>query len=117
MPLLKPLEQRRFSEHGPVPRPLSMGTGLAVMLLCLQSGQTLVAPQGDEAETVFTVLDGDGSVREGTSTHSVQAGDVVHVMPGEDKSLIAGQGTFTVLGVRRLAERKPRPQKSVGDQG
>ncbi|HEX7001786.1 MAG TPA: hypothetical protein VF164_08825 [Trueperaceae bacterium] len=117
MPLLKPLEQRRFSEHGPVPRPLSMGSGLAVMLLCLQSGQTLVAPQGDEAETVFTVLDGDGSVREGTTTHPVRAGDVVHVMAGDDKSLVAGEGTFTVLGVRRLAERRPRGQQPAGDSG
>lgn len=112
MPLLKPLDQRRFSEHGPVPRPLSMGDGLAVMLLCLQSGQSLVAPQGDGAETVFTVLDGEGSVKEGSETHSVRTGDVVHVMPGEDKSLIAGEGRFTVLGVRRLAERKARGERA-----
>ena len=110
MALLKPLDQRRFSEHGPVPRPLSMGDGLAVMLLCLQSGQSLVAPQGDDAETVFTILDGEGSVKEGPATHPVRTGDVVHVMPGDDKSLIAGDGRFTVLGVRRLAERKAREQ-------
>ena len=114
MPLLKPLDQRRFSEHGPVPRPLSMGRGLAVMLLCLQSGQSLVAPEGDEAETVFTVLDGEGSVRDGTDTHEVSAGDVVHVMPGDDKSLIAGAGKFTVLGVRRLVERGQRARKAGG---
>ncbi len=111
MPLIQPLEQLRFSEHGPVPRPVSMGTGLAVMLLCLQAGQSLVAPQGDDAETVFTVLEGEGSVREGGVTHAVTAGDVVHVLPGDDKSLIAGEGRFAVLGVRRLAERRPRTLK------
>ena len=109
----KPLELRRFSEHGPVPRPVSMGSGMAVMLLCLRSGQSLVAPQGDEAETVFTVLDGEGQVREGEALHTVAAGDVVHVLPGEDKALIAGAGTFTVLGVRRLERRDPRAERSA----
>ncbi|HEX7040138.1 MAG TPA: hypothetical protein VF202_08510 [Trueperaceae bacterium] len=107
MPLIKAMEQRRFSEHGPVPRPVSMGRGLAVMLLCLQSGQTIVAPEGDGAETVFTVLDGEGQVREGTATHDVGPGDVVHVLPGEDKALVAGAGRFTVVGVRRLERRAP----------
>ena len=104
MPLIKPLELRRFSEHGPVPRPVSMGSGMAVMLLCLRSGQSLVAPQGD---------DGEGQVREGEALHTVAAGDVVHVLPGEDKALIAGAGTFTVLGVRRLERRDPRAERSA----
>ncbi len=105
MPLIKAMEQRRFSDLGPVPRPVSMGDGLAVMLLCLQSGQTIAAPQGDDAETVFTVLDGEGQVREGGATHAVGPGDVVHVLPGEDKALVAGDGRFTVVGVRRLERR------------
>jgi len=113
VPLVKALEQRRFSEHGPVPRPVSMGRGLAVMLLCLQAGQTIVAPPGDEAETVFTVLDGEGLVREGATSHAVGPGDVVHVMPGEDKALVAVAGRFTVVGVRRLERRAPdRPEQA-----
>jgi len=102
VPLLKPLELTRFSERGPVPRPLHMGEGMVLMLLCLQKGQELVAPEGDTTETVFTVLDGEGFVREGDQTHAVRAGDVVHVMPGSPKALVAGEGTFTVLGTRRL---------------
>ena len=35
MPLLEPLQHTKYSERGPVPRPLSMGEGLAVMLLGL----------------------------------------------------------------------------------
>lgn len=115
MPLIKTFEQRRFSAHGPVPRPVSMGRGLAVMLLCLQAGQTIVAPPGDEAETVFTVLDGEGQVREGESTHAVGPGDVVHVLPGEDKALVAGAGRFTVVGVRRL-ERRGAPPASGSER-
>ncbi len=103
MPLLKPLEQRRYSERGPVPRPLNMEEGLAVMLLCLQKGQELVAPKGDATETVFTVLEGEGFIQEGDDRHAVVAGDVVHVPPGTAKALIAGSGTFTVLGTRRLS--------------
>lgn len=102
MPLLKPLEQTRYSERGPVPRPLSMGAGLAIMLLCLQHGQELVAPSTDQTETVFTVLDGEGYIVEDGERHPVAAGSVVHILPGSSKALIAGDGTFTVLGTRRL---------------
>lgn len=102
MPLSRPLEGRRFSEAGPVPRPLSVGDGLAAMLLCLQHGQRLQAPEGDDAETVFTVLDGAGFVVDGDERFDVVTGDVVHVLPGRSKVLEAAAGTFTVLGVRRL---------------
>lgn len=103
MPLSRPLRKRRFSEAGPVPRPLSVGDGLAAMLLCLQDGQRLQAPEGDVAETVFTVLDGAGFVQDGDERFEVSVGDVVHVLPGRSKALEAATGTFTVLGVRRLA--------------
>ena len=106
MPLLLPLTQARYSEHGPVPKPLSMGDGLAIMLLSLQKGQELIAPQSDMTETVFTVLDGDGFIQEDDERHPVSAGAVVHVLPGSRKALIAGEGTFTVLGTRR---RKGKP--------
>lgn len=105
MPLLEPLQHVKYSEHGPVPRPLSMGEGLAVMLLCLQDGQELVAPAGDHTETVFTVLDGQGFIREDDRLHPVRRGAVVHILPGSSKALIAGDGTFTVLGIRRLKGR------------
>ncbi len=85
-----------------------MGDGVAVMLLCLQCGQQLVAPDNDAAETVFTVLDGSGRIREGDEVHEVAAGDTVHVLPQVAKSLEAGEGTFTVLGVRRLGDRPER---------
>ena len=55
MPLLKPLTQVRYSERGPVPRPLNMGEGMVVMLLCLQDHQELIAPENDLTETIFTV--------------------------------------------------------------
>lgn len=103
MPLLKPLEQVRYSERGPVPRPLHMGEGMVVMLLCLQNGQELIAPDNDLTETVFTVLEGTGFIQEDEERHPVSAGSVVHIMPGSTKALIAGEGTFTVLGTRRLA--------------
>ncbi len=106
MPLIRSLELQRFSERGPVPRPVSMGDGVAVMLLCLQDGQQIVAPDNDAAETVFTVLGGSGVIREGEELHAVSAGDTVHVLPHVAKSLEAGAGTFTVLGVRRLGERR-----------
>jgi len=106
MPLTRALEARRFSEAGPVPRPLSVGDGLAAMLLCLQDGQRLAAPASDEAETVFTVLDGSGFVTDGDERFPVAAGDVVHVLAGREKALEAGEGRFTVLGVRRLAGRR-----------
>lgn len=102
MPLMHALEKRAFSDAGPVPRPLSIGEGLAAMLLCLQAGQRLEAPADDEAETVFTVLDGGGYVVDGYERFAAVAGDVVHVLPGRAKALEAGSGTFTVLGVRRL---------------
>lgn len=102
MPLLKPLEAQRFSEHGPLPQALSVGTNLAVMLLCLQSGHELVAPEGDASETVFHVLDGEGFVRDGDALHSVRANDAVHVLPGSRKALVAGEGALTVMGVRHL---------------
>lgn len=105
MPLVKPLEQARYSERGPVPRPLNMGEGMVVMLLCLQKGQELVAPENDLTETVFTVLEGDGFIREDATLHAVSAGDVVHVLPGSTKALVAGEGTFLVLGTRRLKGR------------
>lgn len=106
MPLTRALEGRRFSEAGPVPRPLSVGEGLAAMLLCLQHGQRLQAPAGDDAETVFTVLDGDGFVIDGEERLTVARGDVVHVLPGRARALEAGDGPFTVLGVRRLGGRR-----------
>ena len=106
MPLIKSLEQQRFSERGPVPRPLNVGDGLAVMLLCLQGDQSIVAPAGDGAETVFTVLGGSGAIREGEEEHEVAVGDAVHVPPGVDKALLARGEPFTVLGVRRMASRK-----------
>lgn len=102
MPLHTPLDQARYSKRGPVPRPLSVGPGLAVMLLCLQNGQELVAPEDDRTETVFTVLEGEGFITEGSERHPVSAGDVVHVLPDSAKTLTAGEGTFTVLGTRRL---------------
>ncbi len=102
MPLLEPMDHAKYSERGPVPRPLSMGAGLAVMLLCLQRGQEIVAPDSDHTETVFTVLEGSGFIREDDRLHEVSVGHVVHVLPGSTKALIAGDGTFTVLGTRRL---------------
>lgn len=103
MPLIKPMERVRFSERGPVPRPLHMGEGMVVMLLCLQKGQELIAPENDLTETVFTVLEGSGFIMENDERHPVTTGDVVHIMPGSTKALIAGEGTFTVLGTRRLS--------------
>lgn len=105
MPLLKPLEAQRFSEHGPLPQALSVGENLAVMLLCLQSGQELTAPEGDTSETLFHVLEGEGTVRDGDEHHPVQANGTVHVMPGSSKALVAGEGTLTVMGVRHLRGR------------
>ncbi len=102
MPLLHPLAQLRYSERGPVPRPLHMGDGMVVMLLCLQDGQELRAPDSDTAETVFTVLEGSGYIHEGEEVHTVGPGDVVHIMPGTTKSLVAAEGPFAVLGTRRM---------------
>jgi len=105
MPLYRTSDLQRYSDAGPVPRPLSVGNGVAVMLLCLQDEQQLVAPDDDRAETVFTVLGGTGTIREGDESHTVTVGDVVHVQAGTAKSLIAAEGTFTVLGVRRMRGR------------
>lgn len=103
MPLIKPMEHARYSERGPVPRPLHMGEGMVVMLLCLQNGQEIIAPENDLTETIFTVLEGSGFIQEGDQRHTVGPGDVVHIMPGSTKALIAGEGAFAVLGTRRLA--------------
>lgn len=107
MPLLAPMENARYSERGPVPKVLSMGDGLVVMLLCLQKGQELIAPENDATETVFTVLEGDGWIVEGGERHHAPAGSVVHILPGSTKALLAGEGTFTVLGTRRLKGKSP----------
>lgn len=113
MPLFRTADLRRYSDAGPVPRPLSVGKGVAVMLLCLKDSQQLVAPDDDRAETVFTVLEGVGTVREGEELHAVQAGDVVHVKAGVPKALIAGDGTFTVLGLRRMRSRAEEDGSAV----
>lgn len=109
MPLLEPIKSAKYSERGPVPRPLSMGDGLAVMLLCLQKGQEIVAPEADNTETLFTVLEGSGFIREDDAVHKVSAGNVVHVLPGSTKSLIAGEGTLLVLGTRRMKGKASAP--------
>lgn len=105
MPLIHALARRAFSERGPRPQALNVGENQAVMLLCLQNGQELHAPPSDASETVFAVLEGEGSVVEGEERHDVAAGDVVHILPGTQKALVAGAGTLTVLGVRHLAGR------------
>lgn len=102
MPLYRTSAVARFSERGPVPRPLNVGDHMAVMLLCLQKHQQIVAPESDLAETIFTVLEGSGTIREGDEVHEVGPGDVVHVRAGSRKALEAGEGTFTLIGVRQL---------------
>lgn len=114
MPLMQALAQQRFSERGPVPRPLNVGDGLAVMLLCLQGDQSIVAPQDDAAETVFTVMEGSGRIREGDEEHEVTAGDVVHIDSGVPKALLATGERFVVLGVRRMAGRAARRERGSG---
>lgn len=106
MAVIRTSEKKRFSESGPVPKPVKVGDGLATMLLCLQKGQKIEAPDGDDAETVFTVLEGDGFITDGDERASVASGDVVHILPGMKKILEAGAGTFMVLGVRRLGGRR-----------
>lgn len=105
MPLIHALGRARFLDDGPFPQPLHVGERQALMLLCLQNGQRLQAPPDDTAETIFVVLDGEGTVEEGDEHHAVVSGDVTHVPPGATKALVAGAGTFTVLGVRSLARR------------
>lgn len=106
MSLFRTSAVARFSERGPVPRPLKVGDQMAVMLLCLQNGQEIVAPENDGAETIFTVLSGTGVIREDDDAHEVGPGDVVHVPPGSRKALLAGDGTFTVVGVRQLGGKR-----------
>jgi len=89
MPLSRALGGRRFPKAGPVLCPRCVGEGLAAMLLCLQHGQWLEAPAGDDA-----------------GRFAVARGEVVHVLPGRAKALKAGAGAFAVLGVRRLAGRR-----------
>ena len=79
MPRVAALERQRFSQAGPLPQVLSVGKGLAAMLLCLQGEQLLEAPESDGAETLFCVLAGEGVIREGAAEHRVAAGDVEHV--------------------------------------
>lgn len=105
MPLMRALERQRFSERGPRPQVLSMGDHLAVMLLCLQAGQELRAPEDDTAETLFCVLVGAGEIVEGDERHAVAVGDVVVVPAGTQKALVAGGGPMSVLGVRDLGGR------------
>jgi quercetin dioxygenase-like cupin family protein len=102
VPLMLALERQRFSERGPRPQVLHMGDHLAVMLLCLQGGQELRAPEGDATETLFCVLAGDGEIVEGGERHAVGVGDVVVVPAGTPKALVANSGTMSVLGVRHL---------------
>lgn len=116
MPLMNALSQQRFSARGPVPRPLNVGTGLAVMLLCLQNDQSLVAPSDDAAETVFTVIAGRGVIREGDEEHQVNSGDVVHVPSGTPKALLAQGEQFVVLGVRRMADRSSARTEARGGE-
>lgn len=99
---MRALARRAFLKEGPYPQALHVGDAQAVMLLCLQERQELRAPESDANATTFVVLDGDGSVIEGEERHTVETGDVVHVASGKSKALIAGAGTFTVLGVRSL---------------
>ncbi len=106
MALFKTSQVARFSERGPVPRPLKVGEHMAVMLLCLQNGQEIVAPDNDRAETIFTVLEGVGVVKEDDEAHQVGPGDVVHIAPGSRKSLVAGDGQFKVVGVRQLGGKR-----------
>ncbi len=105
VPLFKTSAVARFSERGPVPRPLHVGENMAVMLLCLQKGQQIVAPDGDGAETIFTVLEGSGTITENDESYAVGSGDVVHIPPGARKALVAGEGTLTVIGVRQLGAK------------
>lgn len=103
MPLIRTADRAAFLDTGPFPQALQIGERQALMLLCLQQAQELVAPPDDRAETTFVVVAGDGFVVEGEERHAVEAGDVVHVAPGTAKALVAGAGTFTVLGVRSLS--------------
>lgn len=72
------------------------------MLLCLQDKQRLQAPESDAAETLFCVLSGQGFIHEGGLRHRVEAGDLVHLLPGSAKAIEAAGGCLTVLGVRAL---------------
>lgn len=117
MPLIHALARARFLEEGPFPQALHVGERQALMLLCLQHEQRLQAPPDDAAETSFLVLDGAGFVEEGDERHAVERGDVIHVGPGTAKALVAGAGTFTVLGVRALARRDAAAEAPARDEG
>lgn len=106
MPLVRALQKLRFSEKGPLPQVLHLSDAFAVMLLCLQSGQALRAPESDAAETIFCVLAGDGFIEEGGERHPVSVGDVVIIPTATTKALIASEGTMSVLGVRHLGRRR-----------
>jgi len=105
MPLMHALERQTFSDAGPMPQVLNVGKNLAVMLLCLQAGQELRAPESDGAETLFCVLAGAGTILEGDKEHTAEVGDIVHIPVNTPKALIAQGNTFTVLGVRVLKGR------------
>lgn len=105
MALIHTCTRKSFSDAGPSLQVLSVGQHFAVTLLCLQKGQELAASEGDVAETIFSVISGKGTVLEGEARHEVEVGDVVHILLGQPKVLIAGDGTFAVLGVRHLRRR------------
>lgn len=105
MALIRTGTRKSFSDAGPGLQVLSVGQHFAVTLLCLQKGQEITASEGDEAETIFNVISGKGTVLEGEARHEVEVGDVVHILPGQLKVLIAGDETFAVLGVRHLRRR------------
>ncbi len=58
-----------------------------------------------------SVLEGNGWIAEGGERHAARAGSVVHILPGSTKALLAGEGTFTVLGTRRLKGKSPAPEE------
>lgn len=49
MPLIRSRERARFLDEGPFPQAIQIGERQALMLLCLQDAQELVAPSGDRA--------------------------------------------------------------------
>lgn len=102
MPLIRALQRCSYLDSGPAPQVLSVGPNLAIMLICLQNGQEMEAPPGDQSETVFSVLSGAGFVREGDERHPVVVGDIVHIPSGGRKALVAGDGQLSVLGIRHL---------------
>lgn len=82
---------------------VTLGQALRIQSLNSDSRQQLlVAPQGDEAETLFYVLEGEGFVQDGEQRHQVRVSDTVHVRSGARKALVAGDGRLTVMGVRYM---------------